>query len=50
MGTGVSMVGRGGGGQKNNILYVSECPEKIGGNAFGLRDAMLPLGCQLAKK
>ena len=29
---------------------ISECPEKIGGYAFGLGDAMLPLECQIAKK
>ena len=54
MGTGASMVRGGGGGGGigggRNILknnnFISECPEKIGGNAFGLEDALLPLECQ----
>ena len=46
MGTGASIVSRR--AFINQILkyYISECPEKIGGNALGLEDSILPLECQ----
>ena len=42
-----------GGKMKYIFIYkncISECPKKIGENAFGLKDSLLPLECQLGMK